>query len=379
MKFMRLIWVNLLRNKRRTLLTVLSVTVALFLFTTLRSVVTALDAVSEVGSEARLITRSATGITFALPQSYFERLRAQEGVQSVSWANWFGGIYVNESNFFAQLAIDHETYLAMYPEMAIPDDQRQAFLNERTAVLVGRGLMERFGWTLGQNVTLQGTIFPGDWDFTIRAVYVPDDPSFGDQLFFFHYDYLYEGVNGNIIPGWYVIQLNDPGAAPAAIDRIDRMFENSSNPTKTETEKAFNAGFVTMWGNIGFLVKAIGTAVFFAILLVAANTMMMAGRERIGENAVLKTLGFQDGLLFRLVLVESVLITLLGGALGVFASKLAFGPGNPVSSFIQGFEVAWSTVILGLVMATLLGMISGIVPAWQAMRLPVIQALRRVA
>jgi len=379
MKFMRLIWVNLLRNKRRTLLTVLSVTVALFLFTTLRSVVTALDAVSEVGSEARLITRSATGITFALPQSYLERLRAQEGVQSVSWANWFGGIYVNESNFFAQLAIDHETYLAMYPEMAIPDDQRQAFLNERTAVLVGRGLMERFGWTLGQNVTLQGTIFPGDWDFTIRAVYVPDDPSFGDQLFFFHYDYLYEGVNGNIIPGWYVIQLNDPGAAPAAIDRIDRMFENSSSPTKTETEKAFNASFVTMWGNIGFLVKAIGTAVFFAILLVAANTMMMAGRERIGENAVLKTLGFQDGLLFRLVLVESVLITLLGGALGVFASKLAFGPGNPVSSFIQGFEVAWSTVILGLVMATLLGMISGIVPAWQAMKLPVVQALRRVA
>ena len=379
MKFMRLIWVNLLRNKRRTLLTVLSVTVALFLFTTLRSVVTALDAVSEVGSEARLITRSATGITFALPQSYFERLRAQEGVQSVSWANWFGGIYVNESNFFAQLAIDHETYLAMYPEMAIPDDQRQAFLNERTAVLVGRGLMERFGWTLGQNVTLQGTIFPGDWDFTIRAVYVPDDPSFGDQLFFFHYDYLYEGVNGNIIPGWYVIQLNDPGAAPAAIDRIDRMFENSSSPTKTETEKAFNASFVTMWGNIGFLVKAIGTAVFFAILLVAANTMMMAGRERIGENAVLKTLGFQDGLLFRLVLVESVLITLLGGALGVFASKLMFGPGNPVSSFIQGFEVAWSTVILGLVMATLLGMISGIVPAWQTMKLPVVQALRRVA
>ncbi len=379
MKFMRLIWVNLLRNKRRTLLTVLSVTVALFLFTTLRSVVTALDAVSEVGSEARLITRSATGITFALPQSYFERLRAQEGVQSVSWANWFGGIYVNESNFFAQFAIDHETYLAMYPEMAIPDDQRQAFLNERTAVLVGRGLMERFGWTLGQNVTLQGTIFPGDWDFTIRAVYVPDDPSFGDQLFFFHYDYLYEGVNGNIIPGWYVIQLNDPGAAPAAIDRIDRMFENSSSPTKTETEKAFNASFVTMWGNIGFLVKAIGTAVFFAILLVAANTMMMAGREKIGENAVLKTLGFQDGLLFRLVLVESVLITLLGGALGVFASKLAFGPGNPVSSFIQGFEVAWSTVILGLVMATLLGMISGIVPAWQAMKLPVVQALRRVA
>ena len=379
MKFMRLIWVNLLRNKRRTVLTVLSVTVALFLFATLRSVVTALDAVGEVGSEARLITRSATGITFALPYSYYERLRAQEGVRSVSWANWFGGTYIDERNFFAQFAIDPESYLAMYPEMAIPEDQKQAFLAERTAALVGSGLMERFGWSLGQNVTLQGTIFPGDWEFAIRAVYVPDDPSFGDQMFFFHYDNLYEGVNGNIIPGWYVVQLEDPAAAPTVIDRIDRMFENSSNPTKTETEKAFNTGFVTMWGNIGFLVRAIGTAVFFAILLVAANTMMMAGRERIGENAVLKTLGFQDALLFRLVLAESVFITVLGGALGVFGSKLVFGPNNFVNAFIPGFEVEWSTVILGLAMATALGIVSGIVPAWQAMRLPVIQALRRVA
>jgi putative ABC transport system permease protein len=379
MKFARLVLVNLLRNKRRTILTVLSVAVALFLFATLRSVVTALDAAGEVGSEARLITRSATGITFALPQSYYERLRAQEGVRSVSWANWFGGVYVDERNFFAQFAVDAETYLAMYPEMRMPEDQRQAFLAERTAALVGRGLMERFGWSLGQDVTLQGTIFTGDWTFTIRAVYTPDDPSFGDQLFFFHYDYLYERTNRRIIPGWYVIQLADPAAAPEVSDRIDRMFENSSNPTETETERAFNTGFMTMWGNIGFLVRAVGTAVFFAILFVAANTMMMAARERVGENAILKTLGFQDGLLFALTLVEATVITLLGGLLGVFGAKVLFRPGNPMNSFIPGFQVEWSTVALGVTIALLLGFVSGFVPAWQAKRLSVVQALRRVA
>jgi putative ABC transport system permease protein len=239
--------------------------------------------------------------------------------------------------------------------------------------------MERFGWTLGQNITLQGTIFPGDWAFTIRAVYVPDDPSFGDQLFFFHYDYLFERTNQQIIPGWYIVQLDDPTVAPVVIDRIDTMFKNSSNPTETVTEKVFNAGFVTMWGNIGFLVKAIGTAVFFAILLVTANTMMMAGRDRTGENAIMKALGFQDELLFRLVLTEAVLITFVGGALGVFGAMGLFGPDNPVNSFIPGFQVQWNTVLMGLSMAIMLGVVSGFVPAWQAMRLPVIRALRRVA
>ena len=379
MKFARLIWANLTRNLRRTVLTVLSVAVALFLFTTLRSVVTALDAVSEVGSESRLVVRSATGITFALPQSYFERLRALEGVSGITWANWFGGIYVDERNFFAQFAIDVETYLQMYPEIQVPEAQREAFLAERTAVLVGRGLMERFGWTLGQTVTLQGTIFPGNWEFTIRAVYTPADPSFGDQVFFFHYDYLFERTDRQIIPGWYVLQLEDPASAPEVSAWVDRMFENSRDPTTTETERAFQAGFVTMWGNIGFLVRAIGTAVFFAILLVAANTMMMAARERVGENAVLKALGFQDTLLFSLILVEALTIALAGGVFGVFGAKTLFGPGNAVTSFIPGFLVEWSTVALGLTMATALGLISGIVPALQAMRLSVVQALRRVA
>lgn len=380
MKYARLVWVNLMRNKRRTALTVLSVAVALFLFATLRSVVTALDAAGRVGSESRLVVRSAIGITFPLPQAYYERLRAADGVRSVTWANWFGGIYINEQNFFAQFAVDAETYLPMYAsDLAIPGEQLETFMAERTAALVGRGLMERFGWRLGQTITLQGTIFSGDWDFTIRAVYTPTDPSFGDQMFFFHYDYLLEGTNRGIIPGWYIVRLDDPERAAAVSERIDLMFENSSNPTKTETEQAFNADFVTMWGNIGFLVRAIGTAVFFAILLVAANTMMMAARERIHEVAVLKTLGFTDGLLFGLVLAEALVISTVGGLLGVVGAKLLFGPANPVNMFIPGFSVYWTTMALGLGTAVVLGLVSGFVPAWQAMRLSVVQALRRVA
>ncbi len=379
MKYARLIWVNLMRNKRRTILTALSVAVALFLFSTLRSVVTALNAVSEVGSESRLVTGSAMGITFPLPQAYYERLRAQEGVSTVTWANWFGGVYVEPQNFFAQFAIDAETYLPMYPEIQVPEMQRSAFMQERTAALVGRGLMERFGWNIGQTVVLQGTIVPGDWEFTIRAVYVPDDPSFGDQLFFFHYEYLYERSEGQMRPGWFVLGLNDPTTAPVIIDRIDAMFENSRDPTKTETERAFQAGFVTMWGNIGFLVQAIGTAVFFAILLVSANTMMMAGRERIGENAILKTLGFKDGLLATFVLSEALIITMLGGAIGVFGAKFLFAPGNPMNTVIPGFAVTWDTVALALSMALALGLVSGFVPAYQAMKLSVVQSLRRVA
>ncbi len=379
MKFARLIWVNLRRNLRRSILTVLSVAIALFLFATLRTVVTTLQSASEVGSEARLITRSAMGITFPLPEAYAQRLATFDGVQSVSWANWFGGIYIDTKNWFAQFAVDAESYFAMYPEVRVPPDQFDAFMQERTAAIAGVGLMERFGWRLGQTITLQGTIFPGDWEFTIRGVYTPDDPSFGDESFFFHYDYLLERTNRGITPGWFIVALDNPLSAAEVSNRIDLAYENSSAPTKTETEKAFNAGFVTMWGNVSFLVRAIGTAVFFAILLVAANTMMMAARERVNEYAVMKTLGFGNGLLSALVLAEAAVITLIGGTMGVFGARLAFGPSNPVNTFLPGFLVEWSTVGYGLAIAILLGLVSGLIPAWQAGRLSVIDALRRVA
>ncbi len=379
MKLARLVWVNLLRNKRRTALTTLSVTVALFLFGTLRSVVTALDGAAKVGSEARLVTQAAIGIVFLLPRSYYNRLQAVEGVKSVSWANWFGGVYLDPSDFFPQFAIDAETYFPMYPKIGIPEDQLEAFMAERTAAIVGRGLMERFGWSLGQTIVLQGTLAPGDWEFTIRGVYTPEDPSFGEETFFFHYDYFDEGTNRRASPGWYILELSNPDDAAGIAERIDAMFENSSNPTSTQTERAWQTGFITMWGNVGLLVRTVGMAVFFAILLVSANAMMMAARERMSEHGVLKALGFQNSQLFGIVMAESIVITLIGGMLGIFAARLLFQPGNPVTQFLPGFAVQWETIGWGMAIALLLGIVSGFVPAWQAARLSVVEALRRVA
>lgn len=374
----RLVWANLARNKKRTILTIGSVAVAFFLFGLLRSVITTLDAASNLGSEARLVTSSASGITFVLPEAHANRLRAVDGVKSVSWSNWFGGYYQNPQDFFAQFAIEPETYLPMYPEIEIVQGDKDAFLRERTAALVGVGLLEKYGWKLNQTVTLKGTIFAGDWPFEIRAVYRPTNPSFGDDVMFFHYAYLYERSNGRISPGWFILQLNDPTRAPDIATTIDAMFKNSTAPTKTETERAFQAGFVTMWGNIGFLVTAIGTAVFFAILFVAANTMMMAVRERLGEIAILKTLGFGDRLLAGMVIGEAALITLLGGAIGLGLAKVAFMGRTPLSTFFPGFGVTGGTILLGLLLALLLGVITGAIPAWQSARLSVAGGLRRV-
>jgi len=378
MKYARLVLSNLMRSKRRTLLTLASVAVAFFLFATLASVLTTLASVTETGSESRLATRNAIGITFDMPQSYHQRLRGTPGVREATHVSWFGGVYVDPKDFFAQFAIDPTVYFDMYPEVLVPEDQLRAFREERTAAIVGRKLMEKFGWRLDQTVTLQGTIYPGDWDFTIRGVYEAEDPSFGEETFYFHFDYLYELSSQTARHGWYILELEDPDQAGAISARIDAMFENSTAPTKTETERAFQAGFVTMWGNVGFLVRAIGTAVFFAILLIAANTMMMAARERTGEVAVLKTLGFRDGQLASFVIVEALLISLLGGLVGLLGAKLVFESADPLASFLPGFSVAMGTIGVGLAIAALLGLVAGAVPAWQSARLSVVEALRHV-
>ena len=379
MKFARLIWANLKRNKRRTILTVLSVAVALFLFATLRSVLTTLDAAVKVGSETRLITRNAISLVFPLPKSYYERLRAVDGVQGVSWANWFGGQYRDAQDFFASFAVDGATYFPLYPEIEVPPDEMKAFMSERTAAMVGGELLKRYGWKLGDTGTLKGTIFPGDWPFTIRAVYHPTTPYIDESSFIFHWDYLYEKSDRRADVGWYILHLSNPDLAPTVAKKIDDMFRNSSAATTTATERAFQASFVTMYGNIGFFLGAIGLAVFFAILLVAANTMMMAARERTTEYAVLKALGYGDGLLFTFVIAEAVLVTLVGGAIGVFAAKFFFGSTTFLDAWFPGFGVTWPTAIQGIAIALGIGLLAGLIPALRAARLPVVQALRQVA
>jgi putative ABC transport system permease protein len=379
MKFLPLVLANLKRHKLRTILTTASVALALFLFASLRTVVTTLSAGSEVSSASRLIVQNSTAFVIPLPMSYAARLKAVPHVTDVTWSNWFGGKYGDGKKFFAQFAVDPETYLKMYPEIQVAEDQKQAFLKERSAALIGEGLVRAFGWKVGDNVTIQGTIFPGDWTFTIRGIYHPTLKEYGDDAFMFHYDYLYEKYPDRVTPGWYILKVDDPNAAPTVIRTIDEQFKNSSAPTKTGTEKAFAAGFASMWGNVKLLMSTIGMAVVFAILLVTANAMMMNQRERTAEVAVMKTVGFSDRRVFGLVIVEAAVVALTGAVLGLGAATLlpvvtGFGQGG----FLPGFHVTPGTLVVGASVAVLLTVASGIFPAWQAAKLPVVQALRRV-
>jgi putative ABC transport system permease protein len=379
MKYLPLVLANLGRHKRRTALTIASVALALFLFASLRTVVTTIARSASFGSAKRLVVTNATGIVFPLPIAYAKRLEAVPGVEQVTWANWFGGRYGDGKRFFANFAVDGESYLAMYPEIQLPADQRDAFLRERASALVGRRLLSVFGWRLGQDVTLQGTISPGDWTFTIRGVYTPTDPSVNDDMFFFHHEYFDERIGRPGIAGWYVVRIANPNQAAQIAKAIDDMFRNSSSPTKTGTERAFNASFATMWGNVSLLMGTIGLAVVFAILLVTANAMMMSARERTGEVAVLKAIGFPDRTLFGLVLVEAGILAFTGALVGLGGAKLFYRATNfNAMGFLPGFDVTGATLLLGGGVALLLMLASGLVPAVRAARLSVIQALRHV-
>jgi putative ABC transport system permease protein len=389
-----LVFVNLSRNKLRTLLTTLSVAVALFLFSALGGVLDTISDSIRIGSETRIITRNAIALVFPLPLSYLERLRTVTGVRAVSWSNWFGGRDpVNPRNFFPQFAVDAGTFFPMYANdieivQAAPaagaappgvDPKLASFFEERTACAVGEDLLEKQGWKLGQTIRLNGTIYPGSWAFTIRAVYRPKSKAFYGESMYFDWKYLYENSQRRAGVGVYYLSLDDPGRAADIAKQVDLLFENSSAATHTESEQAFQAGFISYYGNLPFVIRIIGLAVVFAILLVAANTMAMAVRERTAEVAVLKTLGFSDGTVFRIVLAEGALITLGGGLLGALLAKLLIDTsGFNAGGLLPPMRVHWSTVMTAVTAAGLVGAASGLLPAWQASRMRIVDALRRV-
>jgi putative ABC transport system permease protein len=391
----KLVMVNLFRNPLRTFLTMASVAVALFLFCTLGGVLDTLQESIKVGSESRLVTRNKISLVQWIPMAYRARIETVPGVKRVAVQNWFGAQDPADTRgFFAQFAVD-APYFAIYAKdldivqaspalvsSAVPegaDPKLTAYLTERTACVLGEKLMLKKGWKLGQTITLAGTIFPGPWPFTIRAVYRAKQKSFSEEMMFFHYEYLSEkGAGGSNPVGTYILELSDPASASAISRAVDAQFENSAPATLTETEQAFQASFVSMYGNIPFVLRVIGLAIVFSILLIAANTMMTAIRERTGEYGVLKTLGFSDGSVFIMVVVEAAIITLGGGLLGALGAKFLVDGALVPGGFLPPMSVYWGTVLTGVGISVVIGAISGLIPAVQASRLRIVDALRRV-
>lgn len=379
MRYLALIWANLTRKKVRTTLTIGSYAVALFLFGLLGAIQTAFNQGLEVAGADRLIVRNKVSLIMSLPLAYKDRILQVQGVRAVTYASWFGGYYQDERNFFPQYAIDTPTYRRVYPEFVIPPDQWSAFEADREGCVVGRQIAQKYGFKIGDRVPIEENIFSGNWAFNVRAIY--DGSRKEDDLtqFWFHAKYLEERRRwgkGNV--GWYVVRVTDPDRAGAVSAEIDRLFANSSWETKSETESAFMAGFVKQMGNIKLLIMAIGSVVFFTLLLVTGNTMAMAVRERTGELAVLKTLGFSDRAVLGLVLAESQAYALQGGLLGLVAVKLFTLNGDPTGGMLPLFYLSPAKMALGLAIAALVGAAAGAGPAVMAMRLRIVDALRRV-
>jgi putative ABC transport system permease protein len=383
MKFLSLVVKSARRSKRRTALTVFSVAIAVFLFASLRAVIDGFNAGAESSSSTRIVTQRSTSLFFAMPISHAEAIKGTPGVQDVTWANWFGGVYKDPQNFFAQYAIEPESYLRMYPEILLTPDEKRAFLDDRTGCIVGEGLVRNYGFKVGDKITLQvgiPTYGTRDFDFTVRAIYRSGGGTVDNQSMFFHWKYADERSIQKGLAGWYIAQISHPDQAAQVAGAIDQKFANSPFETKTDTEKAFQATFVSMFGNISLLLGSIALAVVITTLFVAGNTMAMSVRERTMEIAVMRTLGFQSTTIFLLVAGEGLLMALGGGVLGALLARLLVNPSFfPSGGFIPEITVNNTNVAVGVGLSAVIGIVAGIVPAMMASRLKIVDALRRVA
>jgi putative ABC transport system permease protein len=352
---------------------------SLFLITTLRTILLSLESPSLTPESAkRLITRHQTSLANVMPVAHKQRIRQVPGVEGVISAQWFGGVYKDPSNFFAQFAVDADGFFTMFPEFEVEsEDQKDIFVRERTGAMAGANLARRFGWKVGDRVTLQGTIFAVDPEFIITGILQGGG---SENNYYFHWEYFNELLNRPDIAGTFFVKARSADDIPAISESIDSLFANSAAPTKTETEKAFLLGFVSMMGNVRTLVVSISTVLIFAIVLVAANTMAMSIRERTGEIAILKTLGFSPARVLCLMIAESAAIAITGGLLGSLGARFIFGSmdmNQVTMGFIQQFNVSTETVLLAAAISLFVAITSTFVPAWSASRLPIADAVRR--
>ena len=381
---LKLVSRNAFRHRLRSLLTVSGMCVAILAFALLRTVISAWYAGVEASSANRLVTRNSISLVFPLPLSYRDKIRQIDGVKKVSYGNWFGGYYIDRKNFFANFSVEPESYLSLYPEYQLPDNQKQTFYRDRKSCVVGRKLARRFGWKIGDTITLTGTIFPGKWDFVLRGVYRGRDDTIDENQFFLHWDYINETLKKTTPRradqvGFYVVGIAAPEFAAETAEAIDSTFKNSRAETLTETEKAFQLSFVSMSEAILTAIRLVSFVVIVIILVVVANTMVMSVRERAGEYAVFKTLGFGSFYLAGLILWESLLITGLGGAAGIvltFPAAKAFAAA--VGNWFPVFKVEALTVYLAVAAALVVGMVAAVIPIWRVVTVRVVEGLGRI-
>ncbi len=384
MHILKLILRNTLRHKLRTFLTILGITIAILAFGILRTLVNAWYAGVEASSSTRLITRNAISLVFFLPISYKDKISRIPGVEKTSYAVWFNGTYISEKNFIPNFAIEPKTFLELYPEYVLPEDQKIAFLRDRRAAIAGQKVAERFKWKIGDIIPLKGTIFPGSWDFILQGIYYGAEKNTDETQLFFHWDYLNENVKKRIPNladhvGIYIIGIANPGMAAEVSEAVDKIFKNSLAETLTETEKSFQMNFISMTEAIVVVIQLVSFMVIVIIMAVVANTMAMTARERIGEYAIMKTLGFGGLHITILICGESLLITLTGCALGIiltFPAADIFS--TKIGAFFPVFNVSIKTIFMDIGASIFVGLAAAFFPTWRAVRIRIADGLRRI-
>ena len=383
MRFSRLILANLFRKKVRLLLTVGSFAIALFLFTFLAVVRSAFSRNTELAGADRLVVINRVGLINTMPLAYGDKIRQIQGVRFVTHNNWFGGVYQDEKNFFPQFVIDPENQRQVMTEMRVPDDQWKNFVGDRQGAIAGRNLAKRFHWKVGDRIPLQNALYgpTKTWEFNLDGIYTNDKEGGDESQFWLQWNYFYENVPAVMKgqAGWWVLKLDSPDDAVRVGRTIDSNFANSSWETKTETESAFQAGFAKQLGNIQLLITTIGSVVFFTLLLITGNTMAISIRERTGELAVLKAIGYSGRFVLFFVLAESLVIALFGGLIGLGLAILAIPVvGANLNGLMPPLLLSATALGMGVALAVFVGVASGLLPGIGAMRLRVVDALRRV-